>query len=173
MRGLATLLGALALLAAGCGGSDEAGTDTGSPLTTEPATETRTVEAWFASGEMLEAVEVDVPVGAEPAGDALAALLAGPGDATLTTAIPDGTELNAVSVDDGVATVDLSRAFESGGGSLSVQLRVAQVVYTATGVEGVESVRIALDGELAEAIGGEGVIVDHPLTRDDFAQFAP
>jgi spore germination protein GerM len=54
-----------------------------------------------------------------------------------------------------------------------MQMRVAQLVYTATGVAGVDAVRIALDGELVEAIGGEGLVVDHPLTRDEFAQFAP
>ncbi|HWC15018.1 MAG TPA: Gmad2 immunoglobulin-like domain-containing protein [Actinomycetota bacterium] len=90
-----------------------------------------------------------------------------------TTAIPRGTDLLRVQRENGVLLVDLSSRFESGGGSLSMQLRVAQVVYTATQFEGVERVRILIEGEEVEAIGGEGVIVSEPLSRRDFKDFAP
>ena len=52
-------------------------------------------------------------------------------------------------------------------------LRVAQVVYTATQFEGIERVAFKLDGDEVEAIGGEGVIVDPPVTRADFEDQAP
>ena len=51
----------------------------------------------------------------------------------MVNGIPDGTEVLGVDISDGVATVDLSEEFASGGGSLSMQLRVAQVVFTSTG----------------------------------------
>ncbi|MEA2497611.1 MAG: hypothetical protein QOH26_16 [Actinomycetota bacterium] len=90
-----------------------------------------------------------------------------------TTAIPEATELLGVSREGDVLYVDLSSEFESGGGSLSMQMRVAQVVYTGTQFEGVEAVRITIEGEQVDAIGGEGVIVSEPLTRRDFQDVAP
>ncbi len=86
----------------------------------------------------------------------------------LSTTVPVGTQLNGVEIDEGVATVDLSREFESGGGSLSMLLRVAQVVCTLTQFNEVETVAFKLDGEPTEAIGGEGIIVDPPVDRADF-----
>jgi len=86
------------------------------------------------------------------------------------TAIPEGTELLGVERDFDGLHVDLSSEFESGGGSLSMQLRVAQIVYTATQFEGVDAVRILIDGEEVDAIGGEGVVVSEPLTRRDFQE---
>ena len=90
-----------------------------------------------------------------------------------TTAIPEGTDLLRVMRNGTTLYVDLSSEFASGGGSLSMQMRVAQVVYTGTQFPGIESVRIMLEGEMVDAIGGEGFIVSEPLTRRDFQDFAP
>jgi len=89
------------------------------------------------------------------------------------SAIPSGTKLLGVKREGSVLNVDVSSEFEFGGGSLSMQLRVAQVIYTATQIEGIEAVRILVEGERVEAIGGEGVIVAEPLTRRDFQNVAP
>jgi hypothetical protein len=108
---------------------------------------------------------------------ALTALLDGPTEdetATgLSSTIPEGTELLGVEVSEGVAYVDLSREFETGGGSLSMMGRVAQVVYTATRVEGVDSVRILLDGSPLDVLGGEGLIIDQPQARSDWTSLIP
>lgn len=102
---------------------------------------------------------------------AVEALLEGPTpeerEFGLGTTIPEGTTLNGVEIADGIATIDLSPEFGSGGGSLSMLLRVAQVVCTLTDVDGVESVAFRLDGSAVEALRGEGVIVDPPRTRVD------
>jgi Immunoglobulin-like domain of bacterial spore germination/Sporulation and spore germination len=90
-----------------------------------------------------------------------------------TTAIPPGTKLLHVSQDGSVLNVDLSSEFGSGGGSLSMQLRVAQVVYTGTQFEGVDSVQILIEGQQQDALGGEGIDISGPLTRRDFQDFAP
>ena len=90
----------------------------------------------------------------------------------MSTAIPEGTELHGVEINDDEATVDLSSQFQSGGGSLSMQLRVAQVVFTATQFEGVETVTILLDGDRVDGIGGEGV-PSTDLHREDFEDFSP
>ena len=108
---------------------------------------------------------------------ALESLLEGPDSFEtgygLLTAIPDGTQLLGLSIDDDIARVDLTSEFESGGGSLSMQMRLAQIVYTITQFPTVEGVVFSLDGQPIEVLGGEGVIIDHPLTRRDFADQLP
>ncbi|MDP9067133.1 MAG: GerMN domain-containing protein [Actinomycetota bacterium] len=90
-----------------------------------------------------------------------------------TTAIPHKTELLHVGRDGRTLTVDLSSGFTSGGGSLARQLRVAQVIYTATQFEGIDAARILIDGQQLEAIGGERLDHSDPLTRRDFQERAP
>ncbi|MBJ7456362.1 MAG: GerMN domain-containing protein [Thermoleophilia bacterium] len=143
-----------------------------SPATTAPATVSEQVEAevWFVRGERVAAVTRAVTPPAV-ARAAMTELLRGPGAdeaaAGLSTSIPAGTALLGLRITGGVAEVDLSGDFASGGGSLSMLTRVAQVVYTLTGFPTVGSVRFLIDGERVESIGGEGVIVDPPLTRAD------
>ncbi|QGG93771.1 GerMN domain-containing protein [Actinomarinicola tropica] len=86
----------------------------------------------------------------------------------LSSAIPDGTTLRSIDVGGGVATVDLSEEYTTGGGSLSMQARLAQVVYTLTQFPTVDEVEILVEGSPLEVLGGEGVLVDGPLTRADF-----
>lgn len=107
---------------------------------------------------------------------ALEALLAGPSAAEkgagMGSAIPAGTRLLGITIEKGLATVDLSKEFTSGGGSLSMTTRVAQVVYTLTQFDTVERVTIKIDGREVEGIGGEGVPAKD-LTRDDFRDNTP
>ncbi|MDY0087078.1 MAG: Gmad2 immunoglobulin-like domain-containing protein [Coriobacteriia bacterium] len=143
--------------------------------TPEPAPSEGTITPmlYLVRGEKLGVATREMPSTAGVARAALTALLAGPTDrdveAGLSTEIPAGTTLNDVAISDGVATVDLSPEFEGGGGSLSMQLRVAQVVYTLTALPTVNSVAFRIDGKLVEAIGGEGVIVSPPVDRAVFA----
>lgn len=95
-------------------------------------------------------------------------------DLGLSTEIPEGSRLLDVALqDDGTLIVDLSADFESGGGSFSMQMRLAQVVFTATQFDTIDRVQIRIEGQDVEAIGGEGVMVDQPLTRDDFEDLSP
>lgn len=91
----------------------------------------------------------------------------------MSSAIPVGTELLGVSVSEGVAAVDLSPVFESGGGSFSVLARLAQVVYTATRFEDVDAVLFEIEGEPVTLFSGEGLELDGPQTRDDYRDFIP
>jgi len=179
----AALLLAVALALAGCGASEEAPGPAAPPETTgagetlPPPAETSDVVVYFARGEQVgpahRVVEETPPVGTA----ALEELLAGPTlleqEAGLGTVIPEGTELLGLTIEDGVATVDLSREFESGGGSLSMRMRIAQVVHTMTQFPTVERVAFRLGGEPVDAIGGEGVIVSPPVGRADFEDLAP
>jgi spore germination protein GerM len=148
------------------------------PGTTEaPVAETMQLTVWFLGDDVvLEPFEVTVPVTDAVARAALTELLKGPEAAQAgenATAIPAGTRLLDIAIADGTATVDLSREFGSGGGSASMSARVAQVVYTLTEFDTVNAVTFWMEGQPIEALGGEGLILDQPQTRADWADFAP
>jgi Sporulation and spore germination/Immunoglobulin-like domain of bacterial spore germination len=157
--------------------TETAETETTETTETGPPASTVTYQVWFANDEGLFVsyrTEASTPrIGTA----ALESLLEGPDDFEegygLRTAIPDGTQLLGLSIDDGIAHVDLTSEFETGGGSLSMQTRLAQVVYTITQFPTVEGVTFSLDGEPIDVLGGEGVIIDHPLTRRDYAELLP
>jgi germination protein M len=91
----------------------------------------------------------------------------------LTTNVPDGTILLGLDIADGLATVDLSREFESGGGSASMFGRLAQVVYTLTQFPTVDRVAFKLDGQPVTVFSGEGIVLDGPSDRMDYESFLP
>lgn len=97
-------------------------------------------------------------------------LLATPPNKDLTTTIPQGTELRSVRIESNNVYVDLSQAFTSGGGSLSMQGRIAQVLYTASSLDPKARVYLSVEGEPLTVLGGEGLIVEQPLTRSQFEQ---
>ena len=148
-------------------------TETTSPPTTA-APATVDVKVYLLRDERLVSTHRDV-LGPAVLRAALEELLTGPtveeADAGLFTIVPIGTELRDLNLVDGLATVDLSSEFESGGGSLSMVARVGQIVFTATQFENVDRVEFWLDGEPVDAIGGEGVMVDEPLTRADIDRY--
>lgn len=95
-------------------------------------------------------------------------LLAGPTDTANSSAIPQGTKMRSLAVKNGGVYLDLSRDFKTGGGSSSMIARLAQVLYTATSLEPNAKVWISVEGEPLELLGGEGLEVPQPLTRDIF-----
>ncbi len=192
-RALSALLLTLLLAMAGCGGpaatetpasstmptprasaTPGAETPTAGPSASPSATpaETMVIDAWFVKDEKLAVVHREVTQTVAVLRAAIEELLRGITftDASygLSTAIPDGTELRSVSLDGDTATIDLSSTFESGGGSLSMVARMAQLVFTATQFPNVERVELWLDGEPVEWIGGEGLVVVPPQTRRDY-----
>ena len=138
---------------------------------------TVTYQVWFSGAEGLfvtyRTQERTPRVGTA----ALEELLDGPDsfedDYGLSSAVPDGTQLLGLKIADGIARVDLTSEFESGGGSASMQMRLAQVVYTITQFPTVKGVVFSLDGDPIDILGGEGIIIDHPLTRGDYADLLP
>jgi Sporulation and spore germination/Immunoglobulin-like domain of bacterial spore germination len=91
----------------------------------------------------------------------------------LSTAVPDGTSLLGIAIKDGVATVDLSRDFESGGGSASASYRLGQVVYTLTQFSTVRAVLFEVEGRTITTFGAEGIVLDGPQRRADFEEQLP
>jgi hypothetical protein len=154
------------------------------PTATPAPTGTTTVRAYFVMGsftanEGLVPVLRQVPETKAVASAAMTALLAGPKGAELEgrpamyTAIPDGTRLLGVAIKDGVATVDLSSEFATGGGTFSVMARLAQVTYTLTQFSTVDTVRFELDGVPVTTFSSEGVILDGPVGRADYRDMLP
>ena len=151
--GRLALLLAVALLAAGCGNDDGETTDTDTTTTTAPTETTELRVYWLLDGKVWPAAREVEPTVAV-AESALEELLAGPTEEDLTdldytTAIPDGTKILEVTVDDGVAKVELSAELPDEP--------LAQVVYTLTQFATVESVDIQ---------GNE-------VTRSDFEDVTP
>ena len=148
------------------------------PGTPEPAGST-TVRAYFFLGSFVDNAGLvpvlrEVPETQAVGTAAMHALLAGPNDVELGarpamySVIPEGTRLLGLEIANGIATVNLSREFESGGGSASVLGRLAQVVYTLTQFPTVSGVRFELDGEPVTVFSGEGVVLDAPVDRADY-----
>ena len=120
----------------------------------------------------------DLPSAPAAAAAAMNALLAGPTTAesagrTMTTAIPVGTRLLGVTIKNGVATVNLSTEFDSGGGSASMQYRLAQVAYTLTQFATVKSVVFQVEGQTVTVFGTEGIVLNGPVGRTDYTDQLP
>jgi spore germination protein GerM len=100
-------------------------------------------------------------------------LLAGPTEGSDSTTIPQGTKLLGLKVNNDEVHVNLSEDFTSGGGSSSMMGRVGQVVYTATTLNPNAKVYIDVNGKKLDVLGGEGVVLDQPLTREGFKKDYP
>jgi hypothetical protein len=150
-------------------------TATPSATTTPQPTSVRAV-AYFVRSEKVAAARRTVEAPAVAAG-AVRALLLGPTAAErasgMSTAVPAGTRLRSLTISNGTAVVDLTGTFASGGGSLSMSLRLAQVVTTVTQFSSASKVRLWLDGRPATTLGGEGLVVDRPLGRTDVEDMLP
>ncbi len=138
----------------------------------------RSVLVYLVRNEEIAAASRDIAGTPEVATGALNELFTGitpyEHDLGLGTEIPADTRLMDIALqDDGTLIVDLSPDFEAGGGSFSMRMRLAQVVFTATQFDTVNQVQFRIDGQEVDAIGGEGVMVDQPLTRDDFEDLSP
>jgi spore germination protein GerM len=180
---LALAGGALAAAVAGCGSEKAVSLGQPQPQTTTAKEQTGTVptflslQVWFARNNGLVGVHRTHQPTQLVATAAVNALLDGPtSDERLTglaSAVPPGTKLISIAIHNGVATVDLTSEFQSGAGSRSMQMRLAQVVYTLTQFPTVQKVRFSLDGSPVNVFSNEGIVLDHPVGRSDYVNLLP
>jgi spore germination protein GerM len=90
----------------------------------------------------------------------------------LGTAIPSETELLGLEVEDRVAEVNLSSAFEDPEDELTHLLRLSQVVWTLTELGDVESVRFLIHGVAQPVITEDGPALEE-VGRGRYQRFAP
>lgn len=82
--------------------------------------------------------------------------------------IPPETQLIDLSVETDGVHVNLSEDFRFGGGSAAMIGRLGQIIYTASALDADAPVWISVEGKPLTLLGGEGLIVDQPMTRSDF-----
>ena len=152
--------------------SEEPTTSDASPSPSSKPSGTTIVRAyfWLGGGQGsagLVATLREVPGTKAVATAAVTALLAGPtaleSRNAISTAVPDGTQLLGLTIQGGVATLNLSSEFASGGDANAAQTRMGQVVYTLTQFPSVKSVVVQV----------EGVDPAKGLGRADFVSLLP
>ena len=178
----------LVLVLAGCGipvedsartlSADEIPSSLPSPTsapTSPPADPSpASAEVFFVRGSRLAPVrrEVSVPPSVE---GTITALLTRPTpderSQGLRTALPGEVRL-AGTVAAGIPLIDVTESFAQVEGEEQI-LALAQVVFTLTGLPGVEGVSFALTGRPVEVPTGDGTLKRGPLRRQDFAAVAP
>ncbi len=82
----------------------------------------------------------------------------------LSSEIPSNTKILSVREGSNNVLIDLSSAFESGGGAESTYIRVHQLIKTSQANTNLP-VFLYINGKQASVIGGEGVMIKQPLSE--------
>ncbi len=150
------------------------------PSAKPPSVTEQTVQVYWLKdvGDRLQLVPTAVTLQAAPQADAtlnaaFEQLLKGPAEVSVASTIPSSTALRSLEVRQDGIHVDLSKDFTSGGGSASMTGRLAQVVYTATTLDPSAKVWLSVEGQPLDVLGGEGLLIDQPITRAIFVQNFP
>ena len=153
---------------------------------TDPSTTTTTSEApassvdqpvyFFDEENFLSETAREVPSPVDPE-EVLEILFLGPTEEEsdedlLRSAIPLETEILETEQTDAVLTVNLAPgSLEEIEGDLQ-KSAIAQIVYTATGIDGIDGVLIKIDGEFRQLPTDEGDSQENePVTRSDYRSF--
>jgi spore germination protein GerM len=88
-------------------------------------------------------------------------------DPGVSSNIPPGTRLLDILRDDELLTVDLSEEFNSVTGERFIRA-VAQIVFTATDLSGIDLVAFRVDGEPIEVGDGTGAAQSDPVSANDY-----
>lgn len=151
------------------------------PVTQAPAAEITGQVYWLKDdGTRFQLVPESFSVTAEASPDAqvkaaFETLLSKTGDPEQEafTTIPEGTQLLEATVEADGVHINLSSDFQYGGGSASMMGRLGQVIYTATAFDPSAPVWISVDGKPLTLLGGEGLEVSQPMTRQSFENSFP
>lgn len=107
---------------------------------------------------------------------AMEQLLKGPSSAEikegLRTAIPPGTRLVGLTVEDELASLNFAGEFEAPAEDIAHQLRIAQIVWTLTSLAEIKRVRFLIHGVAQSVIDQDGKAHDE-VARPRYSDFAP
>jgi immunoglobulin-like protein involved in spore germination/sporulation and spore germination protein len=155
--------------------------DPGSPSASPTAspmpspTQTMTYELWFNYDGYLFVTHRTEPFTEGVGTRAIEMLLGGPTDAEdaarVGTSINPGTRLLGLTIDDGVATVNLDETFSAEETPAIAVGSLSQIVYTLTQFDSVDGVVFEVDGTPLTNFGGYEV--DGAQRRADFADQLP
>jgi spore germination protein GerM len=84
-----------------------------------------------------------------------------------TSEIPQGTKILSIRESENSIMIDLSSAFETGGGAESTYTRIHQVIKTANANTSIPTY-LYINGRQANVIGGEGIMIKQPLSERSF-----
>jgi len=109
-----------------------------------------------------------------PLTETLKSLLQGPNtderSASIITNIPTNTKILSVYIKNNIAYIDLSKDFQYNSyGRESTLAQLKQIVYTTTEFSNISSVQFLIEGKVQTYLGGEGVLINKPLSRNDFS----
>jgi len=155
-----------------------AGAKSGTPASVQAPSRLRAATLYFVrideDGTMVrQEAKRQIPASDSPLLDAMAALLKGPNEAelrrSLISLVPEGSKLLSAQVRGSTAYLNFNEAFmynHYGIEGYAGQLK--QVVYTATAFPTVQDVQILIEGTKRDYLGGEGVYIGKPLSRNSF-----
>ena len=128
------------------------------------------IKVYFFQENQLTAFERPLGPNEAPLTKALKELLAGPNrDEKAKGAfslLPPGTRLLGLKIQNKIASLNFSRQIENAsGGAARLKGMVAQVVFTATDIRGIEKAWLWVEGQKEVVLGGEGLVLDQPLDR--------
>ena len=131
-----------------------------------------TVSVYFIKGDKLQSVFRELPKKSNPLYVAALELLKGPNNSEsrdgFFSEIPKGTKILGAKSSGNILEVNFSKELEGyGGGTSRVKALVAEIVYTLTEASKADKVRILIEGKKEAVLGGEGYIIDRPLSKDD------
>jgi spore germination protein GerM len=142
---------------------------------TPSSTQTMTYELWFNYDGYLFVTHRTEPFTAGVGTRALEMLLGGPTNAEdaakVGTLINPGTRLIGLSIDDGLATVDLDEAFRAEETPAIAVASLSQIVYTLTQFDSIDEVLFQVNGTPLTNFGGYEL--NGPQRRANFADQLP
>jgi spore germination protein GerM len=95
--------------------------------------------------------------------------VAGPPRDLQVIRFPPGTRVVGATADGSTAVVDLSKDVErQAGGTFGENGEFKALVYTLTGIAGIDAVQILVEGSRVETLPGGHLELDQPLRRSDW-----
>jgi len=133
--------------------------------------EKETVSVYFTTttNASLKKVTREVPANKTKLETAIKELLKGPNakekKQNYSSEIPKGVKLLSIKDQGSLIIIDLSDDFQYGGGTESLYTRLNQLIKTVVEAKPEKPVFLYINGQKAEVIGGEGLMITQPLSE--------